>query len=196
MSVNIDIGLLNHIALHFNSPKFRLRKQHQVYNIQHLITPLNHWFKVYSIDTSLRVAHFLAQACCETFQYSSLSEHPKHGGEEYDAGTRVGNRLGNKYPGDGPKYIGRGMLHLTGRLNYQKIGHAIGSDLIDYPQTVATDFNVAVRSACAFWKSRGLNFWADQDNFHRIMIGVNGGMTGQTERYAALIRAKKYLHLA
>lgn len=196
MAVTIDAGLLNHIALHFNAPKFKLRRQHQIYNIQHLISPLNHWFKVYSIDTPLRVAHFLAQACCETFQYSALSEHPKHGGREYDLGTRIGKNLGNIYKGDGPKYIGRGMLHLTGRFNYQQMGKKIDSDLVDYPTTVATDFNLAVRTACEYWKIKSCNLNADLDDFHIIMLKINGGMNGQTERRAALNRAKKYLHIS
>jgi putative chitinase len=196
MSVTVDIGLLNHIALHFTHRKTRLKKQHQIYNIQHLTTPLNHWFKVYSIDTPLRVAHFLAQACCETFQFTSMTEHPAYGGKEYDAGTRAGYNLGNKFPGDGPKYIGRGMLDLTGRGNYQSIGKAIGSDLVNYPKTVATDFSLAVRTACEYWKIRGLNAVADLDDFHRIMLRINGGMNGQKERYAALQRAKKYLHIS
>lgn len=196
MTVTIDVGLLNHIALHFTHRKTRLKKQHQIYDIQHLILPLNHWFKVYSIDTPLRVAHFLAQACCETFQFSSMTENPAHGGKEYDFGTKVGHKLGNTHKGDGPIYIGRGMLHLTGRRNYQKIGDAIGADLVDHPTTVATDFNLAVRTACAFWESRELNFWADHDNFHKVMLRVNGGMTGQKERHDALLRAKKYLHIS
>lgn len=148
MAVIIDAGLLNHIALHFTHRKTRLKKQHQIFNIQHLITPLNHWFKVYSIDTPLRVAHFLSQACCETFQFTSMTEHPAHGGREYDKGTRAGFNLGNIHAGDGPRYIGRGMLDLTGRVNYKKIGKSIGVDLVDHPNSVATDFNLAVRTAC------------------------------------------------
>ncbi len=196
MTVTIDVGLLNHIALHFTHRKTRLKKQHQIYDIQHLISPLNHWFKVYSIDTPLRVAHFLAQACCETFQFSSMTENPAHGGKEYDFGTKVGFKLGNIYPGDGPKYIGRGMLHLTGRHNYRRIGGRIHVDLEDNPTLAATDFSLAVRTACEYWKLRGLNYQADQDQFKTITLAINGGMTGSGERLSALHRAKNYLHIS
>lgn len=196
MSVTVNIGLLNHIALHFTHRKTRLKKQHQIYNIQHLITPLNHWFKVYSIDTPLRVAHFLAQACCETFQFTSMTEHPAYGGKEYDKGTRVGAMLGNTQSGDGPRYIGRGMLDLTGRHNYRRIGRRIHVDLEDNPTLVATDFSIAVRTACEYWKLRGLNYQADQDQFETITLAINGGMNGSVDRLAALNRAKNYLHIS
>lgn len=104
--------------------------------------------------------------------------------------------MGNIYKGDGPKYIGRGMLHLTGRFNYQQMGKRIDSDLVDYPTTVATDFSLAVRTACEYWKMKSCNLNADLDDFHIIMLKINGGMNGQTERRAALNRAKRYLHIS
>jgi len=197
MSVTVDYGLLNHIALHFNAPKYKMTKQHQIYNIQHLVPFMNLWFKHYKINTPLRVAHFLSQACCETFQYSSLIESPTHGGEEYDAGTKIGRMLGNNQKGDGPRYIGRGMLHLTGRFNYQQMGRKIGVNLVDKPNLVSTDFNIAVRTACEYWTMKSCNLAADRDNFDAIMTKINGGTTnGRQERLDALNRAKRYLGIS
>jgi hypothetical protein len=45
----------------------------------------------------------------------------------------VGKRLGNKEPGDGSKFHGRGYVQLTGRSNYEKATKAFGVDLIDHP---------------------------------------------------------------
>lgn len=195
MSVNIDFELLNHIALHFKNSKSKMTKQHQIYNIRHLVAPLNFWLKQYNIDTPLRVAHFLAQACCETFQYSALTEYPAHGGKEYDAGTKIGRKFGNNLKGDGPRYIGRGLLHLTGRFNYQLMGKRINVDLINEPTLVASDLNIAVRTACEYWTMRSCNLDADRDQFDAIMVKINGGTYGREERLNALNRAKKYLKI-
>ena len=42
--------------------------------------------------------------------------------------------LGNVNPGDGYKYIGRGLLQLTGRANYQKLKNITGLDLVNNPE--------------------------------------------------------------
>lgn len=85
----------------------------------HALAPhFNHWFTVYNIDTKLPVAHFIAQACIETANFSAMTETPTHNGREYDVGTGPSRRFGNTQPNDGPKYIGRGLLDLTSRYNY------------------------------------------------------------------------------
>src|SRR5574340_120105 len=42
-------------------------------------------------------------------------------------------RLGNKNPGDGARYRGRGYVQLTGRENYEKYGKVLGVSLADNP---------------------------------------------------------------
>ncbi len=41
--------------------------------------------------------------------------------------------LGNKQPGDGARFRGRGFVQLTGRANYLRYGKALGVDLIAHP---------------------------------------------------------------
>lgn len=51
----------------------------------------------------------------------------------YDAGTRVGMRLGNTQAGDGARFKGRGYVQLTGRANYTRISTQVRVDLVASP---------------------------------------------------------------
>lgn len=89
------------------------------------------------------------------------------------------------------------MLHLTGRFNYQQMGRKIGVNLVDKPNLVSTEFNIAVRTACEYWTMKSYNLAADRDNFDAVMTKINGGTTnGRQERLDALNRAKKYLGIS
>lgn len=191
--VTIDYGLLSSIVMHFTAKSSPKRHEAQEALLRDLVFPLNRWLPVYGMDTGIRVAHFLAQAGCETFQFSALTETPKNGGREYDLGTKVGKVLGNEYPGDGPRYIGRGLLHLTGRRNYRSMGSRIGTDLENNPVSVGSDQDLAVRTACEYWRNKGLNIFADRDDFDTVTYRINGGHNGRDERYKALQRAKNKL---
>ena len=52
---------------------------------------------------------------------------------KYDAGTEIGNRLGNSQAGDGFLFRGRGYVQVTGRANYVKDGALLGIDLAGDP---------------------------------------------------------------
>jgi len=97
---------------------------------------------------------------------------------------------GDEASGDGWKYRGRGFIQLTGRDNYREIGKKIGVDLEANPDLVSTDVTVALKSACAFWNSRGLNALADADDLRGITKKINGGYIGLDEREKLLERAR------
>lgn len=146
--------------------------------------------KKHKITTPLRIAHFIAQLAHESgsFRYT----------EELADGTAYEGRadLGNTQPGYGPRYKGRGLIQLTGLHNYAAYSKAAGVDYVTKPQLVASDPCAAVDVACWFWKSRGLNELADQDDVRAITKRINGGFNGIDDRIDFLSRGKAVLGLA
>jgi putative chitinase len=140
----------------------------------------------YDIATDLRVAHFVAQTCHESDGFVTTTE--------YADGTQYEGRsdLGNAEPGDGPRYKGRGLLQLTGRVNYRKFGQLLGLDLENNPVQAAEPV-ISLRIACEFWKAKHLNYHADHNDIRTVTQLINGGQNGFTDRKAYLEKAKTAL---
>lgn len=140
----------------------------------------------HDIDTGLRVAHFLAQTAHESDGFATLEEYAD--GSAYEGRTD----LGNTRPGDGVRYKGRGLIQLTGRANYRRIGAMLGLDLEADPEAAASPA-IAVETAAAYWLERGLNTHADHDDPVAVTFAVNGGLNGLDDRRYWLARAKAAL---
>lgn len=86
------------------------------------------------------------------------------------------NRMGNGDVSthDGSKFKGRGLIQLTGRTNYTKLGHQ------EDPQYLETTEG-AVKSAIWFWQTNGLDKLTD---IKQITKRVNGGYNGLEDRKA------------
>lgn len=152
-----------------------------------LATCAARWFADYGLmDSTLRLAHFLAQLIHEsgTFRYM----------EELASGAAYEGRadLGNTGVGDGVRYKGRGPIQITGRANYRRFGRAIGIDIEDNP-TIAAVPSIGLHLALEFWKSKGLNALADADDVNGITHRINGGYNGLAERTAILANVKGWL---
>jgi putative chitinase len=135
----------------------------------------------YGITTPLRLAHFWAQASHECHGFRTMFEY----WGPTAAQTRYEGRkdLGNIQPGDGYRFRGRGIFQLTGRANYAEMGKKLNLDLVNDPDK-ASDPETALRIACEYWKSRGLNALADKNDIVAITKRINGGTNGLADRRA------------
>lgn len=144
------------------------------------IDPLNRAMTEFGIDTPARQAAFLAQVAHESGSLRYVRELAS--GAAYDTG-RLAARLGNtpEDDGDGERYRGRGLIHITGAYNYRACSLALfgdGQHLLDHPELLEQP-DLAARSAGWFWQSRGLN---DETDFERITRRINGGTNGMEDR--------------
>jgi putative chitinase len=154
--------------------------------LEKFVTPLNDGFKRFDVDTPLRVCHFLAQVLHESGELQYQEELAS--GADYEGR----NDLGNTQPGDGRRYKGRGLIQVTGRFNYAQISRDLGVDYLTNPEKLA-NLPDCVHSAFWYWNSRGLSTLADQDNFEKITLIINGGFNGWDDRLKYLKRCKDVL---
>lgn len=151
---------------------------------------LNAAMKKYEINTPMRAAHFLAQVAWESGSLRYTEEIAS--GKDYEGRKD----LGNTQPGDGPRFKGRGLLQLTGRLNYIRYGATIGHDLTTAKNWLLLNQPVyAADSAAWFWATHGLNKMADKNEHFRITRMINGSTATARKRMPCLQAAKKALGL-
>lgn len=138
----------------------------------------------FTIVTPKRQSAFLAQVAHESGELRYVRELSE--GSQYEGRAD----LGNTEPGDGHRYLGRGLLQVTGRTNYQAVGLALGLDLLSHPELLESA-GPAARSAAWFWRSHNLNELADADAFGTITKKINGGYNGLDQRLAYWLRARR-----
>ena len=150
---------------------------------------LNGSLSKYSINTPLRIAHFLAQVGHESLSFRYTQELAS--GATYEG--RVD--LGNTKKGDGIRFKGRGLIQLTGRDNYSKYGKYVGIDFLKKgnEQMIATTPKYALDVSLWFWKNKRLNRYADKDDLRSVTRRINGGYNGLPDRQLYLDRAKFFL---
>lgn len=154
------------------------------------VEPLSAAMDEFDITTPQRQAAFLAQIGHESGGLHWLVEI--WGPTETQRRYEVRQDLGNSEPGDGMRFMGRGLIQLTGRANYAKAGPALGVDLIASPELLGQS-PLADRSAAWFWKTHGCNEMADAGSFEAITRKINGGLNGYAERLALWVKAKEAL---
>lgn len=181
---------------------------------------LNSQVNKFGINTPIRIAHFLTQIAYESdnFEYSSedLNYSDKalralfgeffptdelaqaYAGQAEKIANRVyANRMnnGDETSGDGWKFRGRGLIQLSGRDEYTQCGNALKLDLINHPELIENQPNVAVDAAAWFWYMKQLNTYADQDDIRHITQMLKGRCNDLEDREAYLDRAKELLNI-
>lgn len=166
-------------------------------------------FDVFGITTPLRMAHFMAQCCHESQGFTRLRENLNYSAErlrvvwpsrfrgntaaayhrqpERIANCVYANRMGNgpEESGDGWRYSGKGLIQLTGRANYARLGFEAD------PEALAT-FPGALAASLGFWRDIGkCNPPADADDVEEVTRKINGGIIGLEERTRLTERAKR-----
>jgi len=160
----------------------------------------NKVFPKFGLNNVKRIAAFLGQIGVESgelnFDRELPSKYNKKNPKNKDEpiGTLYENRknLGNTKPGDGPRFIGRGIIQLTGRANYELYSKKLNIDLINNPELACIP-EVSVSIACQYFKDRGLLELADSWNLDEITRRVNGNAKLHHEQRVAYSEVAKKL---
>jgi len=179
------------------------------------LQPLEDTFAKYDISTPQRQAAFIGQCAHESGNFKTLQENLNYSAEglmktwpsrfptkdvadQYArqpakiAGKVYNGRLGNGSEEEAAKYLGRGLIQLTGKENYANCGNSIGADLIGNPNLL-TEPEYAALSAGWFWNKKGLNALADAGDYETMTKRINGGLIGLDDRKAKIAKALSVL---
>lgn len=160
----------------------------------------------YEINTPQRIAAFIAQCAHESGNFMFLKENLNYRAEslmrtwprhfptmeiaqqyarqpEKIANRAYANRMGNgdEASGDGWRFLGRGLIQLTGRENYSWFAASINISVEEAAEYLQT-FEGAAQSACWFWETNNLNRWADTGDIKELTRRINGGFIGLEDR--------------
>lgn len=189
------------------------------------IRPLNECFQECAIETVERHAAFIAQYAHETAGFTRLEENLYYTSVEallaatrpqWDAldrddawgylqqPERLANRVyagrygnGDEASGDGWKYRGRGLCHLTFRGNYERCGMALNLDLVGQPDLLLEP-DGAVRAGGWFWRQVNGNrlAYTSLHDLELLSRYINGGINGLKSRTDYFELALKVLRAA
>lgn len=154
--------------------------------------PLDAAFKHADISTRERMAAFLAQVGHESMGLFHCREiwGPTPAQRRYEGRAD----LGNTEAGDGKRYMGRGLLQVTGRANYARVSKRLmalcAPDFEARPELLESPRWAAI-SAADYWLDRKLNQFCNPGavRFIALTKKINGGTNGLADRQARYARA-------
>lgn len=135
--------------------------------------PLSRACRTYAIDTPARLAAFLAQVGHESM--GGVYRREIWGPTKAQAGYEGRADLGNTQHGDGKRFLGRGLIQITGRRNTERAHQALR------PAMLLEDFCAwlegpegAAESAAWWWAAHGCNDLCGPGDFLALSKRING----------------------
>jgi putative chitinase len=174
-------------------------------------------FDKYGVVKPLVVAHMMGQfseecgaglEMVENLNYSAeglLRTWPSHftssmatryaHNQRMIADVAYGGRMGNAPPpsDDGWNFRGRGLSQTTGKSAYEKLGGAVGFDLVTSPDLMTDPAHALECGVCDFVKLCGCLPFAQRDDVVGVTKHLNGGLIGLPDRRVWVSRWKTAL---
>jgi putative chitinase len=160
----------------------------------------------FAIDSPFRIAGFISNVAHESAGFKFVKENLNYSAAslmrvwssrfptleiaqryamnpEKIANRAYADRMGNRdeASGDGWKYIGRGLIQLTGKNNYVAYSLACDNEALQHPEIVEQP-KYAAESAGWFWSVNRLNQLADAQDITGMCRRINGGLNGLDDR--------------
>jgi len=184
------------------------------------VDALNETCERFSIDSPFRIAGFLSNTAHESGGFKYVKENLNYSvaslmrvwpsrfptvevAQRYAMqpekianraySDRMGN--GNEASQDGAKFIGRGLIQLTGKNNYVAYSLACDNEALQHPEIVEQP-KYAAESAGWFWDVNRLNTLADAQDVGGMCRRINGGYNGLDDRQMKYSQIMAYFNQA
>jgi putative chitinase len=135
------------------------------------------WVEDLNYSSALRIVEVFGRRRFPDLQTAAMYVRRPEALAEFVYGYR--DDLGNVSPGDGEKFIGRGLLQLTGRRNYERASIGLGEDYAGQPDLLLDPHHATLASAWWWadqrWRNVTLNEYADDEMIDAISGIVNRG---------------------
>ena len=181
---------------------------------------LNDTCQEFAIDSPFRIAGFLSNTAHESGGFKYVKENLNYSAAslmrvwpsqfptveiaqryamqpEKIANRAYANRMGNRdeASGDGSKFLGRGLIQLTGKNNYVAYSLACNNEALQKPEIVELP-KYAAESAGWFWDVNRLNTLADAQDVGGMCRRINGGYNGLDDRQMKYSQIMAYFEQA
>lgn len=180
------------------------------------VNALNETCQEFAIDSPFRIAGFLSNVAHESGGFKFVRENLNYSAAslmrvwssrfptveiaqryamqpEKIANRAYADRMGNRdeASGDGARYIGRGLIQLTGKNNYVAYSMACDNEALQHPEIVEQP-KYAAESAGWFWSVNRLNQLADNQDVVGMTKRINGGINGLDDRQMKYSKVMSY----
>jgi putative chitinase len=184
------------------------------------VVALNETCEEFAIDTPFRIAGFLSNVAHESAGFKFVKENLNYSAAslmrvwpsrfpnlevaqryamqpEKIANRAYADRMGNgdEASGDGAKFLGRGLIQLTGKNNYVAYSMACDNEALQHPEIVEQP-KYAAESAGWFWNVNRLNTLADAQDVGGMCRRINGGYNGLDDRQMKYSKLMDYFDQA